>query len=107
MFLFPIGNAICSASLSQDGWAWFVIGRRLFIWQATKNKQIFGANCKELSLPTSDLAYSANLISVFSLHGHQVRKFFHVELPSNLELSSSSLDLCCRLSHVLLFHRKD
>lgn len=64
-------NALCSASISNDGWAWFVIGRRLFIWQAIGSKQSFSAICRELALPPSDLAYSANLISVFTLHGNQ------------------------------------
>ncbi|XKL69512.1 hypothetical protein PGB90_007281 [Kerria lacca] len=65
-------NIVCSASLSNDNWAWFVIGRRLLIWQVTGQKQIFGSSCKELTLPPSDLAYSANIISVFTLYGQQI-----------------------------------
>lgn len=48
------------------------MGRRLLIWQAVGSKLIFGSMCKELTLPPSDLAYSANLICVFASHGNQV-----------------------------------
>lgn len=64
-------NAYCSASISDDGWAWFITGRRLFIWQASGRKHLLGNLCRELSLPPSDLAHKASLVSVFTSHGNQ------------------------------------
>jgi hypothetical protein len=91
------GSTICSASISNDGWAWFVIGRQLLVWQAVGNKHLFSTTCRELTLPPSDLAYSANLISVFTLHGNQVRGFVYTCTVIRRSEYMILLDLDCFL----------
>lgn len=66
-----------SVNVSPNGWAWLVHGRRLVVWRYSKtasNASTFkwmGANCRELTLPQSDLAHSAKLVNVFSANEAQ------------------------------------
>ncbi|XP_078592881.1 nuclear pore complex protein Nup133-like [Branchiostoma floridae x Branchiostoma japonicum] len=52
-----------SVHLSENGWAWLVCDRKLFIWRF-KQGITKSTLCKELSLPPSDLVHSADLVSV-------------------------------------------
>ena len=72
-----------SVCISPNGWAWLVHGRRLVIWRYTKGNlasgQVTGratfssvsANCRELTLPPSDLAHTAKLVNVFAVNENQ------------------------------------
>ncbi|KAI5748024.1 hypothetical protein M8J77_021065 [Diaphorina citri] len=54
-----------SCHISDSGWAWFVLGRRLLIWHSkAKDNQ-----CRELELPGSDLAHRTSLVCVFTALG--------------------------------------
>lgn len=69
--------------ISECGYAWLVCGRRLLVWQYRQNvlgaqsgvgvlqrKPMSGATqCYELTLPQSDLAHRADLVSVFNCPG--------------------------------------
>ncbi|XP_063220927.1 nuclear pore complex protein Nup133 isoform X2 [Bacillus rossius redtenbacheri] len=60
-----------SCTISPNGWAWFVCGLRLVVWQY---KRLAGAHPTkdpfyELDLPPSDLAHKADLVSVFLVEG--------------------------------------
>lgn len=72
-------NATVSVSVSLDGWAWLVCGRRLLVWQCKttihdpKQRRTFNSQCRELILPQSDLAHRADCIAVWLTPGHQVR----------------------------------
>ena len=61
------GFSDVSVSLSPNGWAWLVHGRRLIIWRykVTPGQRALNSTCRELTLPPSDLAHSANLVNVF------------------------------------------
>ncbi|XP_069672597.1 nuclear pore complex protein Nup133 isoform X3 [Periplaneta americana] len=67
-----------SVRISPDGWAWFVCGRRLLIWQykqttdAGKQRRLLNSQCRELTLPPSDLAHRADLVSVYTAESNQV-----------------------------------
>jgi len=68
----------CSVNLSSSGWAWFVSGRHLVIWKYSKaggnaastpmrkSAAVTSPKSFELTLPPSDLAHKASLVSVFS-----------------------------------------
>nr|XP_018899604.1 PREDICTED: nuclear pore complex protein Nup133 [Bemisia tabaci] len=56
---------------SNEGWAWFVVGRRLFVWQ-TIGSFAKSLQCWELTLPPSDLAHGAALVSVFMKKGNSM-----------------------------------
>jgi nuclear pore complex protein Nup133 len=65
---FP-GPSLVSVQLSNCGWAWLVCGRRLLIWQYKQNgpsKWQSVSQCRELTLPPSDLAHRAELVIVFT-----------------------------------------
>jgi len=53
-----------TVSLGRNGWAWLVSGRRLVIWKYRAGGG--RAQCRELSLPPSDLAHRAELCLVYS-----------------------------------------
>lgn len=58
-----------SVQLSKCGWAWLVCGRRLLIWQYKQNgpsKWQSVSQCRELTLPPSDLAHRAELVIVYT-----------------------------------------
>ncbi|KAJ9592509.1 hypothetical protein L9F63_015826, partial [Diploptera punctata] len=67
-----------SVRISPDGWAWFVCGRRLLIWQykqisdGGKQRRMVSSQCRELTLPPSDLAHRVDLVSVYTAEGSQV-----------------------------------
>ncbi|XP_012252662.2 nuclear pore complex protein Nup133 [Athalia rosae] len=71
-------NTPVSVSVSLDGWAWLVCGRRLLVWQCKttihdpKQRRTFNSQCRELLLPQSDLAHRADCIAVWLTPGHQV-----------------------------------
>lgn len=60
-------------NLSPNGWAWLVHGRRLIVWRYSKSSsnKPFSANCRELTLPPSDLAHNAKLVNVFAANENQ------------------------------------
>ncbi|UXI16765.1 hypothetical protein NH340_JMT02708 [Sarcoptes scabiei] len=61
-----------TARITKNGWAWFIIGRKLFIWRYLDEdygSKMKASKCYELLLPASDLALHADLIWVQnSLH---------------------------------------
>ncbi|KAL7299771.1 hypothetical protein TKK_0007518 [Trichogramma kaykai] len=71
-------NVAVSVSVSLDGWAWLVCGRRLLVWQCKttihdpKQRRTFKTQCRELLLPQSDLAHKAECIAVWMSPGQQV-----------------------------------
>ncbi|KAJ8683493.1 hypothetical protein QAD02_019285 [Eretmocerus hayati] len=71
-------NTAVSVSISSDGWAWLVCGRRLLVWQCkttihdAKQRRTFKTHCRELLLPQSDLAHKAECIAVWLPAGQQV-----------------------------------
>ncbi|GLH11927.1 Nuclear pore complex protein Nup133 [Gryllus bimaculatus] len=70
-------SAAVSVCISTDGWAWFVCGRRLLVWQykqvidVERHRPIMNSPCHELTLPPSDLAHKAELVCVFTAEGSQ------------------------------------
>jgi nuclear pore complex protein Nup133 len=78
--VFILGSTAVSVHISADGWAWFVCGRRLLIWQykqtldAGKQRRVLSSQCRELTLPPSDLAHRADLVSVYIAEGSQVSR---------------------------------
>lgn len=87
-FAGPNANAV-SAKITQSGWAWVVQGRRLLIWQYKdapgtgkigspprmgKHQRRAGtsAQCRELTLPYSDIGHKSELVSVFQTEGQQM-----------------------------------
>lgn len=69
-----------SVRISDCGYAWLVCGRRLLVWQykqsvnnimmvGTPQRRTQGGQCFELTLPQSDLAHRAELVSVFTSPG--------------------------------------
>lgn len=56
-----------TASMEPSGWAWLVGGRKLFVWRyklPSSQKNSRNVQCKELILPPSDLAHSAERVCV-------------------------------------------
>ncbi|KAK3702667.1 hypothetical protein RRG08_042655 [Elysia crispata] len=52
-----------TACIDPSGWAWLVGGRKLFVWRyKDAGKSRSGGACKELTLPPSDLAHSAERV---------------------------------------------
>ncbi|XP_041351939.1 nuclear pore complex protein Nup133-like [Gigantopelta aegis] len=47
-----------------SGWAWMVGGRKLFVWRYKPTVTTRGVQCKELMLPSSDLAHSAERVCI-------------------------------------------
>ena len=70
---FILGISDVSVALSPNGWAWLVHGRRLVVWRYAKSNthKPFSANCRELTLPPSDLAHNAKLVNVFATNQNQ------------------------------------
>uniref|UniRef100_A0A182JBK9 Nucleoporin Nup133/Nup155-like N-terminal domain-containing protein n=1 Tax=Anopheles atroparvus TaxID=41427 RepID=A0A182JBK9_ANOAO len=86
-------NVPVSVNYSQNGWAWLVQGRRLFVWQycdspvqktasggtagfgrdqlTTPHRKI-GGHCRELTLPHCDIGHKATLVTVFVNEGQQM-----------------------------------
>ncbi|XP_046910834.2 nuclear pore complex protein Nup133 [Dermatophagoides farinae] len=62
-----------TARISRDGWAWFVVGRKLFIWRYlddTISNKPKTTKCYELLLPASDIAHKAELVCVSNSMTH-------------------------------------
>ncbi|KAH9519639.1 hypothetical protein Btru_003224 [Bulinus truncatus] len=53
-----------TACIDPSGWAWLVGGRKLFVWRYVASNNSKNVNCKELTLPPSDLAHSAERVCV-------------------------------------------
>lgn len=74
-----------SSRIIDSGWAWLVIGRRLFVWRylddgSTPLNRLKASKCHELLLPPSDIAHKAELVCI--LPSLQRNKF-----PSALAVS--------------------
>ncbi|EDW82956.1 uncharacterized protein Dwil_GK22571 [Drosophila willistoni] len=92
-----------SAKVSQNGWAWVVQGRRLLIWQYKDSTKVGSpprgakqqrrggtlAQCRELTLPYSDLAHKSGLISVFQTEGQQTASCIAVSSTGDVRYWSS------------------
>lgn len=83
-----------SVSVSPDGWAWLVCGRRLLVWQCKttihdpkQRQRSFKSQCRELLLPQSDLAHRAECAAVWLPSGQQVKGLL-VEQPSDENLAN-------------------
>ncbi|KAH8382783.1 hypothetical protein KR009_005236 [Drosophila setifemur] len=97
------GTGTVSAKVSQNGWAWVVQGRRLLIWQykdqgkpgspprvGKPNRRAGGlAQCRELTLPYSDLGHKSELISVFQTEGQQMASCIAVSSTGDVRYWSS------------------
>uniref|UniRef100_A0A673K1B6 Nuclear pore complex protein Nup133-like n=1 Tax=Sinocyclocheilus rhinocerous TaxID=307959 RepID=A0A673K1B6_9TELE len=55
-----------SVKVEASGWAWMVCGERLIIWKVSQMSVAKLSVCKDLQLPSSEFAYSADLISITS-----------------------------------------
>uniref|UniRef100_A0A6Q2XRS8 Nuclear pore complex protein Nup133 n=1 Tax=Esox lucius TaxID=8010 RepID=A0A6Q2XRS8_ESOLU len=55
-----------SVKVEDSGWAWMVCGERLIIWKICQTAVAKCSVCKDLQLPTSEYAYSADLIAISS-----------------------------------------
>ncbi|XP_052770068.1 nuclear pore complex protein Nup133-like [Mya arenaria] len=55
-----------SVRTDESGWAWLVGGRKLFIWRYKQAPTGRNVLCKELTLPPSDLAHSADRVCVIA-----------------------------------------
>lgn len=55
-----------SVKVNESGWAWMVCGERLIIWKICQTAVAKMSVCKDLQLPTSEFAYSADLVAVTS-----------------------------------------
>ncbi|XP_062404993.1 nuclear pore complex protein Nup133 [Sardina pilchardus] len=55
-----------SVKIEETGWAWMVCGERLVIWKICQTAVAKLSVCKDLQLPPSEFAYSADLISISS-----------------------------------------
>ncbi|XP_035903262.1 nuclear pore complex protein Nup133 [Anopheles stephensi] len=82
-------NINVSVNYSQNGWAWLVQGRRLFVWQYRDNpnqkpgagfgmetfstpRRPYAGQCRQLTLPHCDIGHKASLVTVFVNEGHQM-----------------------------------
>ncbi|XP_063058946.1 nuclear pore complex protein Nup133 [Engraulis encrasicolus] len=55
-----------SVKIEETGWAWMVCGERLVIWKICQTAVAKLSVCKDLQLPASEFAYTADLISISS-----------------------------------------
>lgn len=90
-------NASVSISCSNSGWVWAVSGRKLLVWQykeskigspkfdaqRTPQRRNTTGQCRELTLPHSDIGHKASLISVFSTDGQQMASCLAVSPTGN------------------------
>lgn len=69
----PFGSL--SVKISENGWAWLVCGRQLFVWKYKREEphqqqlqnRVAPSSCYQLQLPASDLAHKAELVCVLSV----------------------------------------
>nr|ABL84948.1 Nup133 [Drosophila simulans] len=97
------GAGTVTAKVTQNGWAWVVQGRRLLIWQykdtakSGSPPRVFKlarrggglAQCRELTLPYSDLGHKSDLISVFQTEGQQMASCIAVSATGEVRYWSS------------------
>ncbi|KAH3854403.1 hypothetical protein DPMN_096945 [Dreissena polymorpha] len=57
-------STLISVKTDESGWAWLVGGRKLFVWRHKQAQSGRNILCKELTLPPSDLAHSADRVCV-------------------------------------------
>ncbi|XP_030369788.1 nuclear pore complex protein Nup133 [Scaptodrosophila lebanonensis] len=98
---FKEGSCNVSAKCAQNGWAWVVQGRRLLIWQYKESSQGIKtgspprslkpqrrggslAQCRELTLPHSDIGHKSSLVSVFQTEGQQMASCIAVSAPGDV-----------------------
>lgn len=55
-----------SVKVEASGWAWMVCGERLIVWKVSQTSVAKLSVCKDLQLPSSEFAYSADLVSISS-----------------------------------------
>uniref|UniRef100_A0A668A274 Nuclear pore complex protein Nup133 n=1 Tax=Myripristis murdjan TaxID=586833 RepID=A0A668A274_9TELE len=55
-----------SVKVDESGWAWMVCGERLIIWKICQTAVAKLSVCKELQLPGSEFAYTADLVAINS-----------------------------------------
>ncbi|KAK6998131.1 nuclear pore complex protein Nup133 [Biomphalaria glabrata] len=53
-----------TARIDPSGWAWLVGARKLFVWRYRPFNNSKNVQCKELTLPPSDLAHSADRVCI-------------------------------------------
>lgn len=53
-----------TVKIEQSGWAWMVCGERIVIWKICQTAVAKLSVCKDLQLPSSEYAYTADLISI-------------------------------------------
>lgn len=79
-----------SAHISPDGWAWLVCGRRLLIWQykqtpaMAQQRRPPSTQCRELTLPASELAHRADLVWVYTQGDNPVPSCIAVSPEGNV-----------------------
>lgn len=92
-------NSSVSISCSNNGWAWAVSGRKLLVWQykeskigspkfevpRTPQRRNTTGQCRELTLPHSDIGHKASLISVFATDGQQMASCLAVS-PTGMQI---------------------
>nr|ABL84944.1 Nup133 [Drosophila melanogaster] len=97
------GAGTVTAKVTQNGWAWVVQGRRLLIWQYKDTAKLGSpprvgklarrggglAQCRELTLPYSDLGHKSDLISVFQTEGQQMASCIAVSATGEVRYWSS------------------
>ncbi|XP_076851304.1 nuclear pore complex protein Nup133 [Brachyhypopomus gauderio] len=55
-----------SVKVEESGWAWMVCGERLIVWKICQTPVAKLSVCKDLQLPPSNYAYTADLICISS-----------------------------------------
>lgn len=78
-YIFFSASGDVTVGLSPCGWCWVVTGRRVLAWARsqgtgdTMSPSLAGPHAaKELTLPQTDLAHKADLVSLFYEEGSQV-----------------------------------
>lgn len=107
------------------GWAWIVLGRRLFVWNFMEDaSSVAGkakaSKCYTLQLPPSDIAHKAELVCVMKSENNQnvpsalavtpeglIRYWSNISQENNMIDSAIPLDLqgqeCCTLIDIAPF----
>uniref|UniRef100_A0A182P085 Nucleoporin Nup133/Nup155-like N-terminal domain-containing protein n=1 Tax=Anopheles epiroticus TaxID=199890 RepID=A0A182P085_9DIPT len=107
-----------SVNYGQNGWAWLVQGRRLFVWQYRENpgqkagsgfgggehfstpRRPYAGQCRQLTLPHCDIGHKATLVTVFVNEGHQMASCLAVSPAGDVRYwqsiahDGSSIDEC-------------
>ncbi|XP_069810810.1 nuclear pore complex protein Nup133 [Dendropsophus ebraccatus] len=53
-----------TVKIHELGWAWLVCGDHIIIWKISQSSSAKSLSCKELQLPPSDFAWSADLVDI-------------------------------------------